>query len=275
VVVDAINGAGSVALPELLKKLGVTVVPINCAGNGDFVHEPEPVPENLKQLGRAVRKHKADLGLACDPDADRLALVDERGRPIGEELTLALAIQPVLMRHKGTVVINLSTSRVTADVASSLGAKVAYSKVGEANVVAAMRRRKAIIGGEGNGGVIYPAFHAGRDSLIASALVLTLLAKRKLSLSQLVATLPKYYTIKIKAPLKPGFAQKLKRLEKSVPNLVGRAKLNRLDGLRIDFESGWIQLRTSNTEPIYRLIVETDSESLSRRLLAQVRRQLK
>ena len=275
VVVDAVNGAGSVALPMLLERMGARVVRINCDGTGEFFHEPEPVAKNLGQLGRAVRKHKADIGLACDPDADRLALVDEHGYPIGEELTLALAIQPVLAAVKGPTVINLSTSRVTADVAQVLGSRVYYSKVGESNVVTEMRRRKAVIGGEGNGGVIYPGFHAGRDCLIGAALVLTLLARRRLSLSALVETLPKYYTIKTKAALKPDFALSLANFERDAEKLVGRAKTDHLDGVRVDFDRGWLQIRRSNTEPIFRLIVETDSPALSRELAHQVQRYFK
>jgi len=168
IVVDAINGAGSYALPLLLKKLGAKVFCINCSGDGNFVHEPEPVPKNLKQLAREVLKRKADIGLATDPDADRLAIVDEKGRPIGEELTLALAVREITKHFKGSTVINVSTSRVTADEASKSGSIVYYSKVGESNVVQMMRDKKSVIGGEGNGGVIYPTFHAGRDALAAA-----------------------------------------------------------------------------------------------------------
>ncbi len=272
VVVDAVNGAGSFALPQLLNKLGCKVIATNCDGDGRFTHEPEPVPQNLRALSRAVRKHGADIGMACDPDADRLALVDEKGRPVGEELTLAIAIQPVLMLRKGPVVINLSTSNVTADVAERMGARVHYSRVGESNVVEAMRRRRAIIGGEGNGGVIYPAFHSGRDALIASALVLSALARRRLRMSELVETLPKYYTIKAKAPLKVGFDRQLRKFEKDASMILGRVKIDRRDGRRFDFERGWVQIRTSNTEPIFRLIVETDDKRLSGELAETVRR---
>lgn len=272
VVVDAINGAGSSALPRLLDKLGCTVIGINCNGDGHFTHEPEPVAQNLRALSRAVRKHGADMGLACDPDADRLALVDEKGRPIGEELTLAIAIQPVLMLRKGPVVINLSTSKVTADVARDMGASVYYCKVGESNVVEAMRGKRAVIGGEGNGGVIYPAFHSGRDSLIAAALVLSALAKRRLSMSELVDTLPKYYTMKTKAPLKTTFDRQLKEFEKDASRILGKVKIDRRDGRRFDFDRGWVQIRTSNTEPIFRLIVETDNKELTGELVDMVRR---
>ena len=270
VVVDAVNGAGSVALPLLLKKLGAQVVEINCAGDGNFVHEPEPVAKNLGQLARAVRKHRADLGLACDPDADRLALVDENGRPIGEELTLTIAVKEVLKKTKGATVINLSTSSTTADIARSMGARLYYSKVGEANVVETMRARKAVIGGEGNGGVIYPGFHAGRDALIAAALVLSALAEEKTSLSGLVGTLPKYYNIKSKALLPDDFTRRLKRFEKRAEKLLGRTTVDRRDGLRFDFNKGWLQIRLSNTEPIFRLIVETSDNALTNRLLKDV-----
>ncbi len=272
VVVDAINGAGSVALPAFLERLGVEVIRINCDMNGKFVHEPEPRPENLAQLGRAIKRHKADLGLACDPDADRLAMVDERGEPIGEELTLAIAIMPVLARRKGLTVINLSTSRVTEDIARSLGSRVYYSKVGEANVVQMMHARRGLIGGEGNGGVIYPSFHAGRDALIAAALVLTSLAAAKTKLSGLVATLPKYYNIKTKARLGSGFSKRLQQFEKKAPELLGKTRIDRRDGLRFDFKQGWLQIRSSNTEPIFRLIVETEDARLTKDLSRRVMR---
>jgi phosphomannomutase len=270
VVVDAINGAGSVALPMLLDKLGVKVIPINCKGDGRFVHEPEPIPKNLIQLSRAVKKHKADLGMACDPDADRLALVDENGRPIGEELTLTIAVMEVLRKRRGPTVINLSTSRATADLAKLFGSRVFYSRVGESNVVQMMRTKKAVIGGEGNGGVILPSFHAGRDSLIAAALVMSALAKGKRGLSELVETFPSYYNIKSKASLPIDFAARLKRFEKEANRLFGKIKIDRRDGLRFDFADGWLQLRSSNTEPIYRLIVETSNRELTDSLYKQV-----
>ena len=272
VVVDATNGAGSVALPMLLEKLGAKVVRIYCEGDGRFVHEPEPIPKNLTQLGRMVRHHKADLGMACDPDADRLALVNEKGKPIGEELTLAIAVKEVLKKRRGNTVINLSTSNVTADAARAAGSKVYYSKVGEANVVQMMKRQKAVIGGEGNGGVIFPTFHAGRDSLIAAALVLSCLATEKLTLSELVATFSEYFTIKSKAPLPDDFPGKLGQFETEAAKLLGKTRVDRKDGLRFDFAEGWLQLRSSNTEPIYRLIVETRSRKLSKYLYETVRK---
>ncbi len=270
VVVDAVNGAGSEALPLLLEKLGVKVIRINCLGNGDFVHQPEPIPKNLTMLAKAVKKHKADIGMACDPDADRLALVDEQGHPIGEELTLALAVKHVLAKKRGKVVVNLSTSRVTEDVAATAKAKTLYTPVGEANVVAGMRRHRAVIGGEGNGGVIYPAFHAGRDAMVGSAMVASLLAESGHTVSGLVGTLPKYYTIKQKAPLPPRFEQKVAKMEKAAKKSFDTLRIDRRDGLRFDFPRGWFQIRKSNTEPIYRLIVETDSNKLSRLIRDEV-----
>ena len=277
VVVDAVNGAGSVALPLMLKKLGVQVIEINCKGDGNFTHEPEPIAKNITQLCKAVKKHKADLGMACDPDADRLALVDNKGNAIGEELTLTIGVMAVLLKMKGATVINLSTSRVTEDIAKSLGSKVIYAKVGEANVVEMMKKKNGVIGGEGNGGVIFPSFHAGRDCLIAAALTLTVLAIRKTSLSELVETFPKYYNIKDKAHLndKKKFFTKLKKFEKESTSLFGKSIIDRRDGLRFDFDEGWLQLRTSNTEPIYRIITETNSAKLTASLTDKVKKYFK
>jgi phosphomannomutase len=263
VVVDAINGAGSVALPLLLKKLGVRVIELNCTGDGNFVHEPEPTPKNLSQLAREVKRRKADLGMACDPDADRLALVDETGKAVSEEYTLTIAVQEILRTSKGATVINLSTSKATADVAAAMGSKVYLSKVGESNVVALMRQVKGKIGGEGNGGVIYPSFHAGRDSLIAAGLVLSALSRGKEILSELVKTFPRYYSIKGKANLPADFGARLTAFESTVESLCGPATVDRQDGLRFDFASGWFQIRSSNTEPIFRVIVETSSQAMT------------
>ncbi len=275
VVVDAINGAGSYALPEMLEALGVEVIRLNCRGDGDFVHKPEPIPENLKMLGGAVRKFGADIGMACDPDADRLALVDETGRPIGEELTLALAAKYVLSKKKGRVVINLSTSKVTEEVALKAGAKVYYTPVGEANVIGGIRKYGAVIGGEGNGGVIYPAFHCGRDALIGGAIVSALLAETKMKLSGLAGTLPMYYNIKTKAALPAEFDIKMKRLRAETGRSFKGLKVDQRDGLRFDFSEGWFQIRKSNTEPIYRLIVETTAPKLTNDIKNEIFKLLK
>lgn len=269
-VVDAINGAGSLALPLLLTKLGVKVIKINCKPNGDFVHDPEPVPKNLIQLGETVVKHKADFGLACDPDADRLAIVDENGVPLGEELTLAIAVREVLRHKKGPVVINLSTSKVTADEAIKAGAPLHYSKVGESNVVEVMRQKKGVIGGEGNGGVIYPSFHSGRDALVAAALVSAAFSRQNSAMSRFAETFSKYYTIKAKAALPPNFIGRLEKFETEVKTFISNPTLNDIDGLRVDFPEGWILIRKSNTERIFRVMVETNQKNLSENLSKKV-----
>ncbi len=270
VVLDAINGAGSVALPLLLTKLGVKVVKINCKPNGNFVHEPEPTPKNLEQLCAAVIKHKADFGMACDPDADRLAIVDEKGIPLGEELTLAIAVREVLHSKKGPVVINLSTSKVTGDEAIKAGCPLYLSKVGESNVVQLMHEKKAVIGGEGNGGVIYPEFHAGRDALVAAAFVLSALARQNGTMSRFAETFNKYYTIKTKAAIRPDFVERLKQFETDVKTFVHGPTFNNIDGLRVDFPEGWVLIRSSNTEPIFRVMVESNRPGLSDKLSKQV-----
>jgi phosphomannomutase len=213
--------------------------------------------------------------MACDPDADRLALVDENGRPVGEELTLALAVKYILSKKKGNVVVNLSTSRVTEDVARLMGADVRYTPVGEANVVAGIIKYGAVIGGEGNGGVVYPDFHSGRDAMVGAAIIAGLLAETKGTFSGLTGTLPIYYNIKAKASLPDGFERKLKRLEKSVLTKYGRMKIDRRDGLRFDFPDGWFQIRKSNTEPIYRLIIETGSRKLTYQIKDDIFRYLR
>ncbi|MDZ4722739.1 MAG: phosphoglucosamine mutase [candidate division Zixibacteria bacterium] len=270
VVVDAINGAGSHALPTFLHALGAKVIKINCKGDGDFVHLPEPIPKNLKGLADAVKQHKADIGMACDPDADRLVLVNEAGQTISEELTLTIAVLEVLKKRRGPTVINLSTSKTTADVARSCGSRVYYSKVGESNVVQMLREKRGVIGGEGNGGVIFPEFHSGRDCLVAAGLILSALASSGKTLSALVETFPRYYTIKTKFTLPDDFDQKLVRFETESEKLVGKAEIDRRDGLRFDFPDGWVQLRKSNTEPIYRVIVETNQQKLTGELVERV-----
>jgi phosphomannomutase len=270
IIVDAINGAGSVALPLLLKKLCTKHIKMLCKSSGDFVHEPEPIPKNLTLLCENVRRHKADLGLACDPDADRLAIVDEKGNPLGEELTLAIAVREVLRKKKGPVVINLSTSKVTGDEAIKAGVPLYYSKVGESNVVQLMHEKKAVVGGEGNGGVIFPEFHSGRDALVAATLVLSAISRFNGTMSRFAETFGKYYTIKSKAAINEGFAAKLKLFETDVKTFVHNPTFNNIDGLRIDFMEGWVLIRQSNTEPIFRVMVETNSQKLSESLSTKV-----
>jgi phosphomannomutase len=270
VVVDAVNASGSVVIPRLLERLGCTVVPLFCDASGLFPHTPEPLPENLSQLGDAVRDHGAQLGVAIDPDADRLVLFDENGRPFGEEYTITTAIDSMLSMKQGTdmsAVVNLSTTRAVDDVAAKYGARVYRAPVGEINVVSRMRENACLIGGEGSGGVIVPEVHEGRDSLAGLVLVLHALAGHNGPASSYRATLPDYVIRKFKYPvvgLDP--AHVLRRAEDKYSSF----PVNTEDGVRIDFPDGWVHLRKSNTEPIVRLIAEAHSFEEAGRLAEQV-----
>ncbi len=265
VVIDAVNGAGSMFGPELLRRLGCTVTKIHCTPDGRFPRRPEPVPAALRKLGQTVRHTKADLGFALDPDADRLAIVDERGRPLGEEYTLALAVRRVLQQKSGPVAINMSTSKVIDDLAAGFGCRCYRSKVGELNVAAEMIRRGAVIGGEGNGGVILPALSYGRDAAVGMALVLSLLAVEKQPLSAVAAALPRYYPARTTRPVPRNFAGRLKHLEKKFL----QGKVSRLDGVKVFLPDGSVHVRTSNTEPIYRVMAEARTARRARTLLAE------
>lgn len=287
VVVDPVNGAGALALPPLLERLGCTVTVINGEPTGVFAHPPEPMPEHLTELGAKVWEAGADLGLAVDPDADRLALVDELGHVLSEEYTVTLATLAVLarnqespdfakaspgrrIRNQGTVVIiNLSTTRMVEDVARGFGATVVRTPVGERHVVEGMRAHGALIGGEGNGGVIYAPIHEGRDSLVGAALLLDLLARRGVPLSVLVSELPRYVMRKEKLPRTGDWAQE--RVAGALARAFQGAELATLDGVRVDTADGWVHLRPSNTEPAVRLIGEARDEATLHRLLASVR----
>lgn len=261
VVLDSVNGAGSLITQELLKKLGCKVFPIHCdMSTGMFPRGAEPVAKNLKALSQAVKKHRADIGFAQDPDADRLAIVNEKGNPIGEELTVTLAAMRCLQKKRGPVVVNMSTTKAIEDVASQFGAPVYRSKVGEIHVVEAMKQYRAVIGGEGNGGVISPEVHYGRDSLVGIAYCLELMAHYNKSVSEIVKSIPAYSMVKDTISISDGIdtvtiAQKIK--EQYADEVI-----NTLDGIRIDFvkhdafKGGWVHLRPSNTEPIFRIIAE-------------------
>jgi len=268
VALDTVRGAGGALMPELLERLGCRVTGINLATDGLFPRPPEPVPENLKALGALVRRKKADIGIAVDPDVDRLAIVDEKGRPIGEDYTLAFAIRAVRPSGSQTVVCNLSTSLVVEDAAREYGARVVRAPVGEAHVARKIIELKAVIGGEGNGGVMYPALHVGRDAPVALALVLALLARERVSVSELVARAPRYTIVKAKV-------ERGARLESVYDGLRRRfsdAQTDTQDGLRLAWPDRWLHVRPSGTEPIIRLIAEAPSGADAERLIEEGRR---
>ncbi len=270
VVLDSVNGAGSIITRELLKKLGCRVIPLYCEIDGTFPRGSEPVPANLSDLASAVKKHKADIGFAQDPDADRLAIVNEKGEPIGEELTISLVADHLLETEVGQVIVNLSTTRTVEDVAARYGAPFRRSRVGEINVVDEMRKKGARIGGEGNGGVISPEVHLGRDSLVGIGYILDMMAKRKKTVSEMVSELPHYKMIKGKVKVS-GKTMDAGILDK-IKNDFKTEKCDNRDGLRIDFKKhesfsgGWVHLRSSNTEPIFRIISEGSDEKQAKKI---------
>ena len=269
VVLDSCNGAGAIITPKLLRQMGCEVVEVHCEPNGLFPHNPEPIFINLGDLCEKVKEAGADIGFAQDADADRLAIVDESGNFLGEEYTLALATLRVLEQHKGPVVANLSTSRMIDDVASRFGCEVVRTPVGEANVAERMKQIGAVIGGEGNGGVIYPEVHYGRDSLSGMALILQLLASRGKSISEIAAEIPTYEMRKVKIDCTRDVAQQLvRRMEEQNRD----ARLNTEDGVRIDWDDAWLHVRPSGTEPALRIIGEAASAERIDRLVEQASR---
>src|SRR6266568_3474327 len=268
VALDTVRGAGGALMPELLERLGCRVSAINLETDGLFPRPPEPVPENLKALGALVRRKKADIGIAVDPDVDRLAIVDENGRAIGEDYTLAFAIRAVRPSGRQTVVCNLSTSLVVEDAAREFGAKLVRAPVGEAHVARTMIALKSVIGGEGNGGVMYPALHVGRDAPVALALVLALLARERVTVSALVARAPRYTIVKAKVPRGP----RLEPVYEGLRRRFADAQTDTQDGLRLAWPDRWLHVRPSGTEPIIRLIAEAPSGADAERLIEEGRR---
>ena len=273
VALDTVRGAGGAVMPQLLERLGCRVHAIKLETDGLFPRPPEPVPENLKALGALVRRKKADIGIAVDPDVDRLAIVAETGRPIGEDYTLAFAIRAVLGRSNGRtagrpVVCNLSTSLVVDDAVRDFGANVVRAPVGEAHVARKMIELKAVIGGEGNGGVMYPALHVGRDAPVALALVLALLARARVTVSELVGRSPRYTIVKAKVPRGPRLEPVYEGLRRKFPG----AAVDTQDGLRLAWPDRWLHVRPSGTEPIIRLIAEAPSGADAERLIEEGRR---
>jgi phosphomannomutase len=267
-VVDAVEGAGGEVVPRLLSRLGVDCVRLHCGLSGRFPHDPEPTPAHLAELGEAVRAAHADLGLAVDPDGDRLALVDAAGEPLSEEMTLVLAVDFLLARERGTVVVNLSTTRLIETAAARHGARVLRAPVGEANVVEAMLAAGAVIGGEGNGGVIYPALHAGRDALVGIAMVAQALAESGGTLRELAGAYPPVAMLKDKIAVAGGFEPAGWR---PVLAALGPGDLDERDGLKWTGREAWVHVRPSNTEPIVRIIAEAADAAAARKLVEAVR----
>lgn len=272
VAVDCINGAGSDAVPLLLDRLGCDVVTLDCEGNGDFRRNPEPVSANLGGLCGLVTESGAHVGFAVDPDADRLSIVDDTGTAIGEDYSIALCSDLVLTRTggRGPVVVNLSTSRAVGDVARGHGADLVRAPIGEINVVEKMKETGSPIGGEGNGGVILPALHYGRDSMVGIALVLQLLAERKEKLSEMMTRLPRYVIVKTKAPLND--IADIGSLKSRLYAEFEGATVNEDDGLRFDLSEGWVHIRKSGTEPVVRIIAEAGDEASAHALIDRCRR---
>jgi phosphomannomutase len=268
VVLDSINGAGCRDTPAFLQALGIDVIHLNGEPTGNFAHRPEPIAENLTSLGDAVRQHNAAIGFAQDPDADRLALVDENGHYIGEEYTLALSTWSVLSRRPGPVAANLSTSRMIDDIAAEHDCQVVRTPVGESHVARAMLAHDCVIGGEGNGGVIDPRICYVRDSLSAISLVLQLMAATGKRLSQLVEGLPRYASVKEKYECP---RDRILTAVDAVTQAFADQQPNTADGVRIDFDAGWVHLRASNTEPIVRVIGEGQTDTDARQLVDRVK----
>lgn len=273
VVVDAVNSVGGIVIPKLLRELGCEVVELNCEPNGMFAHNPEPLPQNLTEISEVIVCEKADLGVVVDPDVDRLAFVSEDGSMFVEEYTLVAVADYILSQKVGNTVSNLSSSRALNDVTVAHGGTYSASAVGEVNVVAKMKEVGAIIGGEGNGGVIYPELHYGRDALVGVALFLTYLAKKNITMTELRKTYPAYFASKNKIELTPAIDVDKVLLE--IKRKYAGEKINDIDGIKIDFAECWVHLRKSNTEPIIRIYTEAKSmdeaDALAQRFIAEIK----
>lgn len=272
VVVDAVNSTGGISIVPLLEKLNVEVIQLYCEPNGNFPHNPEPLKKHLQDLSEAVLKHHADFGVAVDPDVDRIAFIDEHGEMFGEEYTLVSVADYILSRQSGYTVSNLSSSRALRDVTEKHGGSYKASAVGEVNVVKTMKDTNAVIGGEGNGGVIFPKLHYGRDSLVGLALFLSLLSQKRVSVSALRKTYPNYFMAKEKIQLTPQID--VDNLLSKVEKLYKNEDVTTIDGVKIDFEKSWVHLRKSNTEPIIRVYTEAptqeEADNLAQKMIAKV-----
>ena len=274
IVVDAVNSTGGIAVPNLLKKLDVNVVELYCEPNGEFPHNPEPLKENLTDLSNLVIKQKADLGIVVDPDVDRLAFVSENGEVFGEEYTLVACSDYYLQNKPGNTVSNLSSSRALRDITELNNCNHFFSAVGEVNVVEMMKNKNAVIGGEGNGGIILPELHYGRDALVGIALFLSHLSKLNISCSRLRSNYPDYFMSKEKVKLNDNLD--VESIIKNIASSYSSEKTNIIDGLKIDFDDSWVQLRKSNTEPIIRVYSEAKSqeeaEKLSKKFISEIKK---
>ncbi len=261
VVVDGVNSSGGIIIPQLLKKMGVEVVELYCNPNGDFPHNPEPLKEHLTDICKKVIEEKADFGIVVDPDVDRLAFISNDGEMFGEEYTLVAVADYVLSKTKGNTVSNMSSSRALRDVTEKHGGVYEASAVGEVNVVELMKKNNAVIGGEGNGGIIYPEIHYGRDALVGVALFLTHLSNQDLDVASLRKTYPSYFMSKNKIDLNAGID--VDYLLEQITSRYKNERISTIDGVKIDFEHHWVHLRKSNTEPIIRIYTEAKSQELA------------
>jgi len=270
VAIDAVNSVGGIAVPALLEALGIKkIIKLNCEPTGIFTHNPEPLPEHLSEISSLVKETKANVGFVVDPDVDRLAIVCEDGSMFGEEYTLVAVADYVLQNKPGNTVSNLSSSRALRDITEKYGQHYSASAVGEVNVVALMKQTNAVIGGEGNGGVIYPASHYGRDALVGIALFLSYLAKSKKTVSALKNDYPQYYISKNKIELTPSID--VDKILATIKNNCQRQyEVNDIDGVKIDFPTGWVHLRKSNTEPIIRIYSEAKTPHQAEALAATI-----
>ncbi|MGB0980653.1 MAG: phosphoglucosamine mutase [Winogradskyella sp.] len=273
VVVDGVNSTGGIAIPLLLERLGVEPVKLYCDPTGHFPHNPEPLKEHLGDLAKAVVNERADFGIVVDPDVDRLAFMDETGEMFGEEYTLVACADYVLGKTPGNTVSNMSSTRALRDVTEKHGGTYQASAVGEVNVVELMKKNNVVIGGEGNGGIIYPESHYGRDALVGVALFLSLLAEKKMKVSALRATYPNYFMSKKKIQLTPTL--NVDTILKTMEANYSHEKLTTIDGVKIDFANSWVHLRKSNTEPIIRIYTEAPSQKTADDLADRIINEIK
>ena len=273
VIVDAVNSTGGISIPPLLKKMGVEVNEMYCTPNGKFPHNPEPLPEHLKEMSNKLANGKYDMGIVVDPDVDRLVLMCEDGTPFGEEYTLVAVADYMLSKKKGNTVSNLSSTRALSDITQSYGTHHYASAVGEVHVVEKMKKVNAVIGGEGNGGVIVPALHYGRDALIGIALFLSYFVEKQQKMTTIRASYPQYFISKKKIQLDQSIV--INKIIKKIQEEYKNYPINTIDGLKIEMQEGWVQLRKSNTEPIIRIFAESKNKESAEKLTNQFIKKIK